>query len=244
VALNYIYMSIKNLLPLLFVTLLISGVFNNSCNAQGFGFDTDSVKAEGPNGGFFADVYNTNGAQFRNDSAGTTEFIWIRTLNQLPDTVWGSAVCDINLCHSATTDSAQFTMNEGDSGVFTLHFYPSTGSGLAYMSIEVYPVNDRSKKAVLHAEVLVYDALNSISEINANRLIVFPNPSMDGHFNISNNFSEDILVETYTLTGKKIKETILPDGEKKIDLSDLEKGIYIIRVKTTRGTYQNRVSRL
>jgi hypothetical protein len=237
-------MSIKNLLALFFVTLLISGVYNNSCTAQGFGFDADSVKAEGPNDGFFADIYNANGVKFRNDSAGTTEFIWIRTLNQLPDTAWESAVCDINLCHSATTDSAQFTMNESDSGLFYLHFYPSTGSGVAYMSIEVSPVNDRSKKAVLNGKVLVYDALNSINEINANQLIVFPNPSMDGHFNFTNDFSEDILIETYTLTGKKLKETILPDSENKLDLSDLPKGIYIIRVKTTRGTYHSRVSRL
>lgn len=237
-------MSIKNLLTLFFVSILISGVINNTCKAQGFGFDADSVKAEGPNGGLFADVYNVNGVKFRNDSAGTTEFIWIRTLNQFPDTVWRSAVCDINLCHSNTTDSAQFSMNEGESGSFYMHFYPSTGSGVAYMSIEVSPVNDRSKKVFLHGKAIVYDALNSINEVNANQLAVFPNPSKDGHYNLTNDFTEDVLVETYTLSGQKLKETNLPSGKKKIDLSDLSQGIYIIRVKTTRGIYYSRLSRL
>jgi hypothetical protein len=71
--------------------------------------------------------------------------------------------------------------------------------------------------------------LLEIKDFNSQKAMIYPNPS-NGIVNIENKNLRKILI--YDITGKKIREMT---ASSQIDLSDISKGIYLIKLISDKG---------
>ena len=71
----------------------------------------------------------------------------------------------------------------------------------------------------------------SIDDLASNKISIYPNPltSINRVLNINSNYSEDINVKVYDISGKEILNRQLTTNT--INLSNLKTGVYIISVK-------------
>src|SRR5690606_7011963 len=67
---------------------------------------------------------------------------WVRTIEDLPDTSWTSAVCDIVSCRGPEVDTGSFYFEPLDSGILSFHFYPTVNAGKGQMTVKFYRDNN------------------------------------------------------------------------------------------------------
>ena len=79
-------------------------------------------------------------------------------------------------------------------------------------------------------------ANNSLKSIK-----LFPNPVSGNTIEI--NYNNNLFVEIFDILGKKVKQLNLVTTDKKIDISRLKKGIYLLRLKTNNGTITKKLIR-
>lgn len=70
---------------------------------------------------------------------------------------------------------------------------------------------------------------------------IYPNPVSGNEITIITN--SDILVEVYDVLGKKVKQQNLTANQKKINITGLKKGIYLLRLKSDNGTITKKLVR-
>ncbi|MBV5315608.1 MAG: T9SS type A sorting domain-containing protein [Prolixibacteraceae bacterium] len=80
--------------------------------------------------------------------------------------------------------------------------------------------------------------LKIATRVNQNILVsnycIYPNPASD-HFFLSGTSDDLIQIDIFNLWGQKIIQIENPIIEKGIDISSLEKGVYLVSLKTTKG---------
>lgn len=79
----------------------------------------------------------------------------------------------------------------------------------------------------LHEEEIVFN------EINSDVINVYPNPTINGHFNISfknQNVDDNLRVDIFDIQGKRIFQSSLRNNNKNIDISKHPKGFYILKI--------------
>ena len=72
----------------------------------------------------------------------------------------------------------------------------------------------------------------AVSESKSLTVSLFPNPAND-KINVMSNTSKQQTIEIYGMDGKKVKEATISGAEKSVDVSNLIKGIYILKIKGT-----------
>ncbi|MCK9481046.1 MAG: T9SS type A sorting domain-containing protein [Bacteroidia bacterium] len=202
-----------------------------SINAQAVYSSADTVWISGPNkanDNDFSDL--EHGFVFKNVSALSDSFRWVRTINNLPSNEWESAVCDINLCYPSDVDSADFLMVLGDSGIFYPHFYPGKGIGIAEMIIDIFNVNNRNQKVTIVVYAEAWDAYNSITTVRGvTDLIIYPNPVSAGtKIRVQGKQSGNITVKN--IEGKALLNTYISSQNREIETQTLSQGIYFIEI--------------
>ena len=215
---------------LLIITL---SLFNNSIG-QSIQVSQDTIHVEGFNAadqGGFADIYTQY--IFKNNNAATDSFRWVRTVNSFPTTGWESAVCDINLCYGSDVDSADFEMSAGDSGIFYSHFYPGNAAGTAQMVVEIFNLANRNQKVTVVSYATAWDAFSNVNTIKLENNLVFPNPANEGFIFINTSGG---LATIKNIEGKTLLSQQLTQGNTKIDIGMLSKGIYFIEIKNNQKT--------
>jgi alkaline phosphatase D len=81
----------------------------------------------------------------------------------------------------------------------------------------------------------------SITELGENSFELFPNPS-NGIFNIRFKESEQAAIDVFSAEGKLVKHVEVDDAAyHPIDLSEQAKGVYIAKVKTSKGSFAKRL---
>lgn len=75
------------------------------------------------------------------------------------------------------------------------------------------------------------DLITGIQEKNLNHsnIEIFPNPAIE-YISIKNPFNESVLIEIYTTKGQKIKIITIKENDSRIDISDLNAGLYFVRI--------------
>lgn len=73
------------------------------------------------------------------------------------------------------------------------------------------------------------DQVSTIQNLNLNQLKFYPNP-VDSQLKIENEMSNTTF-KIFDLTGKKLKSNVLPIGKSEHDLTNLNSGIYFIKIK-------------
>ena len=81
-----------------------------------------------------------------------------------------------------------------------------------------------------------FEIIDKISDLSKNNIIIYPNPTSDKIF-ISNIAFEILKIDILNLSGK----ITLSTQNKEIDLSELSKGIYIVRIQTKNQTIISKV---
>lgn len=129
-----------------------------------------------------------------------------------------SAACTSTYCDSLMVDSSGVLIGKTNSG----------------FSIQMGDGSDVSETPT---------SINTVEEI-ISALNIYPNPAND-FINISYQVSKDetAIFNLYDLTGNLIQESGLKGNtENKIQLNNLDKGIYLIQIKTTKGVITRKLS--
>lgn len=87
--------------------------------------------------------------------------------------------------------------------------------------------------------VNITDGINSITEIPTHLLDVYPNPS-NGIINVK--YAKVAEVSVYGIDGKLIKVVTTDAGTTAIDLTELPKGTYLLKITSAEGTSVKRIS--
>lgn len=81
----------------------------------------------------------------------------------------------------------------------------------------------------------------STEDFEQEKIKVYPNPASGNEVNVISNF--DVLAEVYDVLGKKVQTSNLTSNQKKLNISGLKKGIYLLRLKTESGTTTKKLIR-
>ncbi len=92
-------------------------------------------------------------------------------------------------------------------------------------------------------ELIIYGSFVGMNETpsNLNQVTVFPNPSNNGIFNVSIDKSGISQVKVFDLAGKEVFNTTAENQNTKIDLSNLQNGVYFIQVVNNDQTHSQKI---
>jgi hypothetical protein len=144
---------------------------------------------------------------------------------------WEVQLCDLNLCYdfNARQSSPSLSMsNKMDKGThsFEIGFYPRTVPGTGKAVLKLYGDNQFTK-LIKEIDINLYAGTTSSKDVNVNTIRVFPNPTTD-YFQIANG-SQVSKIVLYNVLGKEVK-TFFNYNNANHDVSDLRKGIYMVRM--------------
>jgi hypothetical protein len=120
--------------------------------------------------------------------------------------------------------------------VASVNIYPGAGVEYYLDNVEWGALKDDACRSTTRTEAVVtVEDCSNINELSNGNLDIYPNPN-NGLFTISN--SEDIVEVTITDVHGKIVQSINEINLNKIDidLTNLERGMYMVNVETSNGT--------
>jgi len=79
----------------------------------------------------------------------------------------------------------------------------------------------------------------SITDAKQDRIKMFPNPANGNEVTILSN--QDIIAEVYDILGKKVTVQNISSNQSKLNISDLTKGVYIVKLNSEVGTQTKRL---
>ena len=139
-----------------------------------------------------------------------------------------------------TNGTSQGTFVNTDP-VASVNIYPGAGVEYYLDNVEWGALKDDACRSASRTEAVVtVEDCSNINELAKGNLDIYPNPN-NGLFTISN--SEDIVKVTVTDVHGKIVQSINEINLNKIDvdLTNLERGLYMINVETNNGTVMESV---
>jgi len=206
------YVMLKTLLSSFILLLTVQFGYSQltaSTNTVGFpleeGIDTELT------------VYVTN----TSDQPKTLK--WVRDVSNLPEG-WINFVCDTEQCYLPSTEEAEFDVVAGEEVPLKVTFRATTLAETS-MTLEVFDKNNVSDKQIITFNVQSFPTSND--EINVEAIKIYPNPAAD-FIKVSNSNGIGTL-EVYNLIGKKVRTFTDVDDSNLYNVSDLPKGMYLIR---------------
>ncbi|WP_379966995.1 choice-of-anchor J domain-containing protein [Epilithonimonas sp. UC225_85] len=127
-----------------------------------------------------------------------------------------------------------------NSPIIDLNPYQVDLSAYAGQTVYLAWVNDYTNGNLLSIDDIDVEAtpLMAVNDINKKDLTLYPNPATD--FFTINNATDVVSVKIYDFSGKVVK-TQLESIDNKFDVSNLEKGIYTVSIKTKSGTISKKM---
>jgi hypothetical protein len=221
------------------ITLLfVLGLAAISANAQ-FKIEKDTLYAYG-----FA---GTTASEFIDISAEThiyslglsTERIkWIRSTSDMPDAAWTCAICDVESCKSAETDTGSFTFNPEDTGKLSFHFYAKNVNKSGKMVVRFF----RASNPLDFEEVVIFATAWKPVGINVMNVAVtsaVPNPA-HGSVRLNNNLIENGKLEIFNLNGQLVFSADYA-GNMELQLEEFAPGIYTVRISDASNISYSRI---
>ncbi len=81
----------------------------------------------------------------------------------------------------------------------------------------------------------------SVDEFNPNKVKMYPNPTASNYVTIESN--EEILAEVFDILGKKVMTQTVSQNQKKLNISSLSKGIYLVKLNSEKGSVTKKLIR-
>lgn len=168
-----------------------------------------------------------------NHSNSDIEFTWIREQVYVSEN-WQTAICDKNRCYLTHINNQTFTLNAGDTGVLDVHLYPFQQEGdSAWVNVKLISSASTGDTTVIPYKFYQENTTSSSRDHSLTEAILYPNPAST-YFRVA---SESVIssVEVFDILGKRVK-SVNPNSQSAfVDVIDLVKGIYIVRVKDSDG---------
>jgi len=139
-------------------------------------------------------------------------------------------VCDAIQCWDSTTNSNQYDLIDNKNYPLDCHFLNNGNIGEGNAKIRIWEVGDsiNSVKIVVY-QVKVEEAVG-IRAAKSNSLAIYPNPATN-YLKFENIDNREIMkIEIFSIIGRKVKEIINPSNNESINVSNLDNGVYIIRL--------------
>ncbi len=199
---------------------------------QSITFTTDSVNVSG-----FANDYEIiANCYIENLSGSTKTIVWKRIVNDIP-AGWTSSVCDKNACWGYGIDSKTFLLPSNKSEKLDVYFYPNNSVGNGRVEMIAFVEGDSANtvvKAVFKgtAQQPTGVATNKKPQFN---ITTYPNPIKDYLMIKGLPDNQTFKIDIYSILGSKVANYTLAAGAAQggiheIDMQELPKGVYMIRV--------------
>ncbi len=200
-------------------------------NAQGLTFDHDTVSYAGTTS---ASNENDLIGNCTNNTNATMTVNWTVIESTGPAGWEYPGFCDKNLCYVLNLGVVHgFSLNAGESGIMKLEILGHCTAGSGHATLRLWNAAD-SANSVL---TIPYTArLNQsvtcptgITSVEAGKIELYPNPVRDiAHLSIPG-VLDNGQIDIYNLLGSRVYSTAVR-GDKDIDLSNLDAGLYIARI--------------
>lgn len=173
-----------------------------------------------------------------NDTRIDITLKWVRINEEIG--AWdGSQICDNQTCYASTINetpaNAPYTIKKDSTANLDVHFKPNNNEGDGVVHLKVWNVTDTSD-----AKIIVYIAKaegfqTSVADMpKTSDIKVYPNPAKDFLYLRDLPVNKDVNVEIYNILGRKILSESFSykssTNEQRIDINELQKGIYLVRV--------------
>lgn len=172
-------------------------------------------------------------------TGSTAEVIkWVRTVNQLPDPTWTSAVCDIESCKPPEVDTGSFVFEPGDTGYMSFHFYTKNVSASGKMVVRF----SRASNPLEYVDIVTFGTTwkpVSINQVTNSITSSTPNPAQNT-ITFNNNLIEQGKLEIYNAIGQ-VMAIMDYNNNMTVNIVDLPSGIYTVRISDALYTSFSRI---
>ncbi len=214
---------------LLYALLLVLPVFAGL--AQPLTLSSSSINING-------DATATLSAEthLTNNTANTLSITWHRSVVSMP-VGWTTTVCDTNNCYAAGTSSQVFTLLAGHSGFLTLNVFPNNIMGTGVVNIDSYDASDSANTSARATYNINVNSLGVATIAQVKEIYLYPNPA---HNELNITLDESVnpsSLDVYNLLGLRVASLPVAGGSQiyTMNLSNLAKGMYFLRVTTAAG---------
>jgi len=174
-----------------------------------------------------------NGELINNSNSGIPVYVR-RLVNNLP-AGWASSLC-IDVCYSTTTDSVVFLLPANDTQDFHFYFYtPTSPLGIGHARIGFRNNNNTSNSFSQN----MWGITNNTTAIKDDEEIyysIYPNPAYNNIY--INHDLTNYIVELYDISGKLMNSY---KNQSLIDISNYDKGIYVIKILSKDKLYSHKI---
>lgn len=211
----------KSFILLIGVFLVQNGVFCQSFSVSA----TDTT--------FYGNITDNDFASkfiLNNDSTTSFPMTWqVESANM--ETGWDYSICDPTTCHPVGTSSSNFNMPTSSTNrIINLHYYPNGNAGESTVNVKLFQ-QDLPNAYVLLSWTGIISTANIDSEVNFLRLMLYPNPSTDGIFQIEYEGNQDADFVLYNNLGQEIERKGLNKGKHHFELGiNSGSGVYYYKV--------------
>lgn len=206
-----------------------------------FTLTTRSAGVSGPN------TYEpTASTSMTNNSTNPidTMFVW-RVIEYTNPSGWVLAFCDPFYCNSNTKldSSNSFVLKAGKPGLLKADIYFNGVSGVGVMKIRIHSVMDPSISDTF--SITATSWLTSVKKSAAPKnLTVYPNPATE-YVMVDVPSKTATTIEVYNVLGSKVRTYQHESGaQARLDLADLQKGVYFIRIHDKTGVYTKQFNKI
>lgn len=175
------------------------------------------------------------GFQMSAEASGSTDkvgtFIDDGANNQIFDLGRGSAITHTTTGNSASSWSFQWTAPNTDVGPITF-----------YAAVNETDSSNGTSGDLIHLKNTQSTLSNSTFELLSNFVKLYPNPTSDNYFNIDlpSSFNDTAVVEIYDILGKKVHIQGLIELQSRINVSNWNSGVYLLKISANETTVVKR----
>lgn len=175
----------------------------------------------------YQDAYQKNNV--KNTSDNEVTYTWFFEVEDRGG--WEFAICDKIQCYFAEAEGKSFTFAGGEEGEFSVHLYPRTDNDVASAIVTGQIVNADDPETDTFRVYSVFNNLGFTSSVGDFSKVdidinIFPNPATD-YITVESSINLGS-IEIHTITGKTVRSVHTTSSTAVIDVSDLDKGLYIV----------------
>ena len=174
-----------------------------------------------------------------NNGADTASFTWVRDESNLVDG-WQSYIYDHIQCSFTSIDTRSFDLSPGQVGYIQFHLTPREICGKGYGLMTLTDDKDSSNFVEIRYDFIVNNAdgslceiTNSVNNFKLDNIQAYPNPTLN-MFTLTDIPAELQCIHIYDILGKRVKTYWLM-GAMNFDVSDLIRGIYLVKLTNMNG---------
>jgi Secretion system C-terminal sorting domain len=206
---------IQKLLIFLFVVLHLGA------KAQNFSLSSSFSSAQGAAQQEIASLVS-----IKNNSNRNLDLRWDIDRTNLPSG-WSIQVCD-KTCHTLEGKTVAFSLAPNETlNNFRVIFNPNGQEGIGNVEIQIYEAQNRTQTEI--SANFTASAQNSFSNNKTNPQRIYPNPAVE-YIMLEDDDNVVKHLEIFNVMGRKIDEFVVSTSAQKFDVSNLPKGMYMVRM--------------